>query len=81
MPAVNTEAMNEHLLEISAQVAPGAHGLLVCDGAGWRQPGKRLIVPHNITMLSLPPYRARIEPHRKCLGLPARQQTQQQRTE
>ena len=56
MPTVNTEAMNEHLSEISAQIAPGAHGVLVCDGAGWHQRGARLIVPGNITLLSLPPY-------------------------
>src|ERR1019366_2168798 len=33
IPAVNAEAMNEHLNEISTQVAPGAHAVLVCDGA------------------------------------------------
>ena len=27
MPAVNAEAMNEHLKEISTQVAPGAHAV------------------------------------------------------
>jgi hypothetical protein len=37
MPTVNAEAMNEHLKEISMQVAPGAHAVLVCDGAGWHQ--------------------------------------------
>ena len=36
MPAVNTEAMNEHLKDISAQVTKGAHAVLVLDGAGWR---------------------------------------------
>ena len=35
MPGVDTEAMAEHLLAISAQVAPGADAVLVCDGAGW----------------------------------------------
>lgn len=30
MPAVNTEAMNEHLTEISAMVTTGAHAILVC---------------------------------------------------
>jgi hypothetical protein len=39
MPIVNTEAMNLHLKEIRARVATGAHALLVCDGADWRQPG------------------------------------------
>ncbi len=62
MPSVNTEAMNEHLIEISAQVAPGAHAVLVCDGAGWHQNGKRLIVPDNITMLRLPPYAPELNP-------------------
>jgi hypothetical protein len=33
MPAVNTEAMNAHLKEISTQVTPGAHALLLCDRA------------------------------------------------
>ena len=56
MPAVSAEAMTEHLKAISAQVAPGAHGVVVCDGAGWHQRGKRLRVPDNITLLSLPPY-------------------------
>src|SRR5579863_4247364 len=44
MPAVNTEAMNEHLKEISAQVATGAHALLICDSAGWHQQGGKLRV-------------------------------------
>ena len=33
--------MNLHLKEIGAQVASGAHVLLVCDGAGWHQRGKK----------------------------------------
>ena len=62
MPAVNTEAMNEHLIEISAMVAPQAHAVLVCDGAGWHQPGGRLRVPDNITLLNLPPYAPELNP-------------------
>jgi hypothetical protein len=62
MPAVNTEAMNEHLAEISTQVAPSAHALLVCDGAGWHQRGSRLVVPGNITLLPLPPYAPELNP-------------------
>jgi hypothetical protein len=56
MPGVNTEAMNEHLLEISSQVTPGAHAVVLCDGAGWHQKGGDLRLPVNITMLPLPPY-------------------------
>jgi len=62
MPAANTEAMNEHLKEISAQVSPGAHAILVRDGAGWHQPGKRLHTPDNITLLALPPYSPELNP-------------------
>jgi hypothetical protein len=62
MPAVSAEAMNEHLKEVSAQVAPGAHAVLICDGAGWHQPGKRLKVPANITLLALPPYSPELNP-------------------
>jgi hypothetical protein len=56
MPAANTAAMNEHLKEISTQVRPGAHAVLICDGAGWHQRGKKLKVPANITLIPLPPY-------------------------
>ena len=62
MPTVNTEAMNEHLKKISTQVPPGARAVLVCDGTGWHQPGKRLRVPHNITLLPLPPYAPELNP-------------------
>ena len=62
MPVVNTEAMNHHLKEISAQVATSAHALLICDGAGWHQPGERLIVPDNITLMRLPPYAPELNP-------------------
>jgi transposase len=62
MPVINTEAMNEHLKEVSCQVATNAHALLVCDGAGWHQPGERLIVPDNITLLRLPPYAPELNP-------------------
>ena len=62
MPVVNTEAMNLHLKEISIQVAPSAHALLICDGAGWHQPGKRLMVPENITLMPLPPYAPELNP-------------------
>ena len=62
MPAVNTEAMNEHLMEISAQVANGAHAVLVLDGAGWHQTGGALRVPANVTLLHLPPYAPELNP-------------------
>jgi len=62
MPAANTEAMNEHLKEISAQIAAGAHAVLVLDGAGLHPTGGRLRVPDNITLLALPPYAPELNP-------------------
>ena len=61
LPHVNTEAMNLHLAEIAAAVAPGAHAVLVLDGAGWHG-GKDLIVPNNITLITLPPYSPKLNP-------------------
>ena len=40
----------------------GAHAVLVCDGAGWHQPGGRLLVPANITLLNLPPDAPELNP-------------------
>jgi hypothetical protein len=61
MPAANSEAMAEHLAEISRRVTAGAHAVVVCDGAGWHQPGRRLVVPDNISLLRLPPWSAPLE--------------------
>jgi hypothetical protein len=62
MPYANSQAMNQHLQEISSQVVPGAHAILVCDGAGWHLRGKKLRVPDNITLLSLPAYSPELNP-------------------
>lgn len=62
LPYANTEAMNLHLAEISTQIAPGAHAILTCDGAGWHRPGDRLKVPANISLLPLPPYSPELNP-------------------
>jgi hypothetical protein len=56
MPAANSEALSAHLAEIATQLAPGAHAILLCDGAGWHQRGGRLRVPDTITSLPIPPY-------------------------
>jgi transposase len=62
MPGVNSEAMAEHLREISSQVASGAHAVLLLDGAGWHQAGERLPVPDNISLLPLPAYSPELNP-------------------
>jgi transposase len=55
-PHANIEAMNLHLAEISTQVSAGAIAGLICDGAGWHQRGKQLVVPDNIRVITLPAY-------------------------
>ncbi|RVO45337.1 hypothetical protein CN094_38385 [Sinorhizobium meliloti] len=57
----NTAMMPLHLDEIAAQVAPGAHALLMMDPAGWHMIGK-LQVPDNITILPLPPKAPELNP-------------------
>jgi transposase len=54
--------MNRHLLEISAQVSPGAHAVVTLDGAGWHQTGGKLKLPDNISLLPLPPYSPELNP-------------------
>jgi transposase len=61
MPFADTEAMQAHLAEISAAVAPGAHAVLVLDQAGWHV-STRLAVPDNITLLPLPPRSPELNP-------------------
>ena len=63
MPFADTEAMT-HLAEIARAVAPGApgaHAVLVLDDAGWHGAGD-LVVPDNISLLTLPPYAPELNP-------------------
>ena len=62
LPYANTGAMDLHLAEISREVTPGAHAVLVLDGAGWHQTGSELKVPKNISLLHLPPYAPELNP-------------------
>ena len=62
LPDVNAEAMNLHLAEISRHVAPGAHAVIILDGAGWHQTGGKLQIPDNISLLPLPPYSPELNP-------------------
>ena len=57
----NTASMNAHLAAIGAAVAPGAHGVIVLDGAGWHRSGD-LLVPPNLTLVHLPPYSPELNP-------------------
>ena len=61
LPRCNTAAMNLHLAEISAVVAPGAHAVLLLDRAGWHT-ANDLIVPDNVSLLPLPPRSPELNP-------------------
>lgn len=53
--------MSLHLQEISRHVAPGAHAVLVLDGAGWHG-AAALAIPANLTLLPLPPRSPELDP-------------------
>lgn len=53
--------MNLDLAEIGRAMAPGAHGVVVLDGAGWHG-AKALDLPDNISLLTLPPYSPELNP-------------------
>ncbi len=53
LPYANTCAMQMHLDEISRQIAPKAHAVLLMDRAGWHTTDK-LKIPGNITIILLP---------------------------
>ena len=74
MPFADTQAMNEHLAEIAKTVVPGAHAVIVLDGAGWHG-SKALCTPDKHHTSPPAAIRAGTQPDRKRLGLPARQQT------
>ena len=53
MHRCNTQAMNLHLAEIAAQIAPGAHAAILLGQAGWHR-SRGLNVPDNVTLIPLP---------------------------
>jgi transposase len=61
LSTVSTEAMSRFLAELSAQIAPDTHAVLVLDQAGWHS-ARALVVPHNITLVPLPPYSPELNP-------------------
>lgn len=61
LPRCNTAMMQLHLEEIAHHVAPGAHGLVLVDQAGWHMTDK-LRMPHNVSLLPLPPKAPELNP-------------------
>ena len=58
LPVCNAEAMQLHLDDIAAKVAPRAHAILIFDQAGWHG-AKSLKTPSNVSLIQLPPRAAR----------------------
>ena len=49
------------MAKISSFVTEGAYAVLVVDGAGWHI-ASRLVLPHNVGLLKLPPYAPELNP-------------------
>ena len=61
LPYADAAATGLHLAEVGREVAPGAHAVVVLDGAGWHAAGD-LTVPDNLTLLPLPSYSPELNP-------------------
>ncbi len=53
--------MTLHLAEIGRNVAPGAHAIVVMDGAGYHHRAA-VTIPDNLSILTLPPYAPELNP-------------------
>jgi transposase len=64
LPRCDTAAMSLFLDELSGHVTPGAHAILVLDGAGWHS-AKDLRWPSHVTPLPLPAYSPELNPQER----------------
>jgi DDE superfamily endonuclease len=61
MTRADTAVMNRFLVELGAAVSPGAHAVVLMDGAGWHI-GDDLVVPKNLKPVFLPAYSPELNP-------------------
>ena len=61
MTRLDAAAMNLFLAELGQAVAPGAHGIVLMDKAGWHT-ASDLVVPANLSLVFLPPYSPELNP-------------------
>src|SRR4029078_7009542 len=61
MTRVDPAAMNLFLAELGQAVAPGAHGIVLMDKAGWHTAGD-LVVPETLSLVVLPPSSPELSP-------------------
>jgi putative transposase len=64
LPCCDAAAMALFLAELSGHVAPGAHAVVVLDGAGWHT-ARELRWPANLTPLPLPAYSPELNPQER----------------
>src|SRR3954447_11830246 len=64
--------MRLHLAEVAQAVAPGAHGVMLMDRAGWHRT-KDLVVPDNLTLVLLPARAPELNPVENIWQISARQ--------
>ncbi len=64
LPRCDTAAMALFLAELGGHVAPGAHAVVVLDGAGWHT-ARDLRWPGNVSPLPLPPYSPELNPQER----------------
>ena len=64
LPYANTEMMQLHLNEITKEIEPDSHALMIIDGAGWHRSDK-LNIPENITFIQTPPSSPQCNPAEK----------------
>ena len=60
-PYLDTAIINQFLEQFSRALAPDVQAVLVWDGAGYHR-AKELVVPDNVTLLSLPAYSPELNP-------------------
>jgi transposase len=60
-PTLNAKVINLFLKQMSDELKPDVHAVLIWDGAGFHTAGE-VNVPANITLLQLPPYSPELNP-------------------
>jgi transposase len=61
LPHKDTSTMKLFLREFSKTIAEGRHALVITDRASWHRTSK-LKLPHNVSLLFLPPYSPELNP-------------------
>jgi transposase len=60
-PQLNTKIVNVFLAQFAASLPADEHAVIIWDGAGFHA-SKQLIVPKNVSLITLPPYSPELNP-------------------